>query len=49
MTIDEDTEEIFENRTYRLRPTPEAFSLVLEILRVRIGEELEQTPSDMLA
>ena len=49
MTIDEETEEIFESRTYRLRPTPEAFLLVLDILRVRIGEQLEQMPPEMLA
>jgi hypothetical protein len=49
MTIDEETEEIFESRTYRLRPTPEAFSLVLDILRARMGEQLELMPPEMLA
>jgi hypothetical protein len=50
MTIDEETEEIFESRTYRLRPTPEAFSLVLDILRVRLGEHvLDEMPPEMLA
>jgi outer membrane lipoprotein-sorting protein len=49
MTIDEETEEIFESRTYRLRPTPEASCLVLDTLRVRMGEQLEQMPAVMLA
>jgi hypothetical protein len=45
----EETEEIFESRTYRLRPTPEAFSLGLDLLRVRMGDRLEQMPPEMLA
>jgi hypothetical protein len=49
LTIDEETEEIFESRTYRLRPTPEAFSLVLDILRVRTGEQIEEMPQEVLA
>ncbi len=49
MTVKEETDEIFESRTYRQRPAPGAFSLILEILRVGIGEYLEQMPPDMLA
>ena len=44
MTAEEEMEEISESRTYRLRPTPEAFLLALDVLHTRVGEQLDQMP-----
>ena len=44
MTIEEATEQIFESRTYRLRPTPEAYLLVLDVLRARMGRKILRAP-----
>jgi hypothetical protein len=49
LTIDEESEEIFESRTYELRPTPETLSLALDILHTRIGRRMDQMPPEMLA
>ena len=49
MTIEEETEEIFESRTYRLRATPEAYLLALDVLRARMGQRMLQMPPEVLA
>jgi hypothetical protein len=49
VTIDEETEEIFESRTYRLRPTPETFSLALDIVRARMGPRMIRMQPEALA
>ncbi|UCC75313.1 MAG: hypothetical protein JSW37_07225 [Anaerolineales bacterium] len=38
MTIEEDTGETFESRTYHLEPTPEAYMLSFNVLRAN-GQE----------
>jgi len=49
LAIDEETEEIFESRTYRLRPTLEGFSLALDILHARMGQRMLRMPPEVLA
>jgi hypothetical protein len=46
MTIEEETEEIFESRTYRLLPTPEAYLLALDVLHARMGQRMLRMPPD---
>lgn len=44
ITIDEETEEIFESRAYHSRPGPETFSFVLGSLAKTMGEDLVKIP-----
>jgi len=45
LSINEETEEIFESRTYRFRPTPEAYLLALDIVQARVGPRMVQMRS----
>jgi hypothetical protein len=47
--INQKTEEIFESRTYRLRPTPDAYLLALDTVRARVGPHMAQMRTDELA
>jgi hypothetical protein len=49
MTIEEETEEIFESRTYHLRPTPEAYLLALDVLRATMDPQMLRLPPELLA
>jgi len=40
MCIDDETEELFESRTYRLRPSRDTFALVLGILMQMVSDEV---------
>jgi len=44
ITIDEETEEIFESRAYHFRPGPETFSFLLGSLAKTMGEDLAEIP-----
>ena len=48
ITIDEETEEIFESRAYHFRPGPETFSFLLGSLAKTIGEEIVEIPPQEL-
>ena len=49
ITIDEETEEIYESRTYRLKPDFQTFGLLLRLLLGRSGEEDLELPPEGLA
>jgi len=49
ITIEEETEEIYESRTYRLKPDFQTFGLLLRLLLVRSGEEDLELPPEGLA
>jgi len=44
ITIDEETEEIFESRAYHFRPGPETFSFLLGSLVKTMGADLAEIP-----
>jgi hypothetical protein len=49
VTVNEETDEIFESRTYRLRPTPEAHLLAADVLRTRMGQQMLPMPPEVPA
>lgn len=48
ITIDEETEEIFESRAYHFKPCPETFSFHLGSLAKMMGEDLAKIPPEEL-
>ncbi len=48
ITIDEETEEIFESRAYHFKPGPETFSFLLGSLAKMMGEDLVEIPPQEL-
>lgn len=48
ITIDEETEEIFESRAYHFRPGPETFAFLLGSLAKTMGEEIVEIPPEEL-
>ena len=48
ITIDEETEEIFESRAYHFRPGPETFSFLLGSLAKTMGEDIVEIPPQEL-
>jgi len=48
ITIDEETEEIFESRAYHFSPGPETFSFLLGSLAKTMGEDIADIPPQEL-
>jgi len=48
ISINEETEEIFESRAYHFKPGPETFSFLLGSLAKTMGEDIAEIPPDEL-